>query len=78
MKALHQRMEELLEDYSARYGANQVSRDYDPVSFLPVDPGAIPKTRRLSSSRRRVHGPTSECLCHECLLWAHLQASQAV
>lgn len=50
MKGLHQRMEELLQDYSARYGSSRGDRDYDPVSF-PGNPE--PGRRRMSSSRRR-------------------------
>ena len=64
MKALHQRMEDLLEDYRARYGGNSGSRDYDPISFLPMDPGGgLPKVRRLSSSRRRNSERQRKCVC---------------
>lgn len=53
MKGLHQRMEDLLEDYSARYGKGGSRGDYelyDPVTF---GGGEEPTKRRLSSSRRR-------------------------
>ena len=65
IRALHQRMEDLLEDYRARYGGNSGSRDYDPISFLPLDPGGgPPRTRRLSSSRRRNSERQRElCVC---------------
>ena len=49
-------MEELLENYSARYGSRgsivAASDPYDNVTFLPVESGS-PGRRRLSSSRRR-------------------------
>ena len=64
IKALHQRMEDLLEDYRARYGGNSGSRDYDPISFIPLDPGGgPPRARRLSSSRRRNSERQRKCLC---------------
>ena len=57
MKALHERMVELLQDYSARYGyrTSMVSagdyEKYDVSMYQPVDESAV--TRRMSSSRRR-------------------------
>lgn len=50
MKGLHQRMVELLQDYSARYGSNKDSRDYDPVSFTGK---TDPAHKRMSSNRRK-------------------------
>ena len=63
MKGLHQRMEELLEDYSTRYGGGAGVRgggNYDPVTFLSssLEVGVDPTKRRLSSSRRRL--PTQQ------------------
>ena len=48
MKALHERMEELLQQYLSKYGSNP----YDPNPYLDVDLNEKRK-RRLSSSRRR-------------------------
>ena len=63
MKGLHMRMEELLADYSARYGSRGssvgASAEYDSVNFLPLE--GEPK-RRLSSNRRKVaQKAASEC-----------------
>ena len=49
MKALHERMEELLQEYLAKYGDH--SGGYDTVNYLKVDD--TPRKRLLSSSRRR-------------------------
>lgn len=57
MKALHERMEELLQDYSTRYG-NRTSivsasdyEKYDVAMYQPIEGQVVP--RRMSSSRRR-------------------------
>ena len=61
MRALHVRMEELMKDYSARYGSHGFvgGGDYDPVTFLQQD---RPTRKRMSSSRRREHSAASQFL----------------
>ena len=71
MRALHNRMEDLLEDYLSNYGnQNSIgSQDYDPSAASPVvqDP-ASPEKRHLSSSRRKTTGQMSATrkLCYAC------------
>ena len=52
MKALHLRMEELLEQYTAKYGigVSVGSNDYDPVTFPVIPPENIKK--RISGRRK--------------------------
>ena len=58
MKGLHQRMEELLGDYSTRYGGGAGVRgggNYDPVTFHGGSLDVVDTSkRRLSSSRRKL------------------------
>ena len=51
MKALHERMVELLPEYLSKYGDHRASGSYDTVALLGVD--ETPRKRLLSSSRRR-------------------------
>lgn len=51
MKALHERMEGLLQEYLNKYGDHGGGIGYDPVIYLGVQ--ETPRKRLLSSSRRR-------------------------
>ena len=61
MKALHQHLEEQLEDYSTRYGGGagvRGGKNYDLVTFHGTSLEAPdPAKRRLSSSRRKLTQP---------------------
>lgn len=55
MRKLHERMEELLQEYLAKYGdIRQDDLAYDPGTFLDLNsPEHQARKRKFSSSRRR-------------------------